>query len=239
MMEIAEDIHRLGTRWVNFYVIEEGGRLTLIDTGIPGYWNQIPSLLESINRSLNDVSAIVQTHYHSDHIGCTELLRTRSDAAVFIHELEAPGLRGEEKPEMLRGLGKVILSPNTFRLMGHFMVRGGMKFPKVKELETYTDDDVLDVPGKPRVLFTPGHSKGHSSLLLESRGILFAGDALVTRTTSGKEGPSVMELNADPEQAHQSLDRFDGITADLLLPGHGEPWTDGVSEAVAHARNVS
>ena len=239
MMEIAEGVHRLGTKYVNFYVVEEGGLLTLIDTGIPAYWNQITSLLSSIDRSPSDVSAIVQTHYHSDHIGCTELLRAKSEATVFIHELEAPGLRGEEKPGRLHGVGNVIFSPKTFQLMGHFMLRGGMKMPKVKEVETYADDDVLDVPGKPRVLFTPGHSKGHSSLLLEGRGILFAGDALVTRTTSGKEGPSVMELNADPEQAHRSLGRFDGVTAELLLPGHGEPWSEGVSEAVARAREVS
>jgi hypothetical protein len=39
-------------------------------------------------------------------------------------------------------------------------------------------------------------------------------------------------LNEDTEQAFASLDALGGIGADLLVPGHGEPWTGGVAEAV-------
>jgi hypothetical protein len=43
-MEIADGIHRFGTRMVNWYLIERGGRLTLIDAGMRGYWPQSPPL---------------------------------------------------------------------------------------------------------------------------------------------------------------------------------------------------
>jgi glyoxylase-like metal-dependent hydrolase (beta-lactamase superfamily II) len=33
-----------------------------------------------------------------------------------------------------------------------------------------------------------------------------------------------------------SLDALLGIDADLLLPGHGDPWTQGVAEAVRLAK---
>jgi hypothetical protein len=43
-------------------------------------------------------------------------------------------------------------------------------------------------------------------------------------------------LNHDTPQAPASLAALDGIQADLLLPGHGEPWTQGAAEALRLAR---
>jgi len=45
-------------------------------------------------------------------------------------------------------------------------------------------------------------------------------------------------LNMDTGQALASLDALRGIDADLLLPGHGDPWTQGVAEAVQKARTA-
>jgi len=53
----------------------------------------------------------------------------------------------------------------------------------------------------------------------------------VTLVDAGAPG-----LNEDTEQAFASLDALRGISADLLLPGHGEPWTGGVAEAVTRAK---
>jgi len=36
--------------------------------------------------------------------------------------------------------------------------------------------------------------------------------------------------------ALRSLDVLDAITADILLPGHGDPWTEGPPEAARLAR---
>lgn len=43
-------------------------------------------------------------------------------------------------------------------------------------------------------------------------------------------------LNEDTPEALRSLDRLGGMRADVLLPGHGDPWTGGVAEAVAAAK---
>jgi glyoxylase-like metal-dependent hydrolase (beta-lactamase superfamily II) len=43
-------------------------------------------------------------------------------------------------------------------------------------------------------------------------------------------------LNEDGAQALASLDALLGIDADLILPGHGDPWTEGVGEAVRRAK---
>jgi hypothetical protein len=34
----------------------------------------------------------------------------------------------------------------------------------------------------------------------------------------------------------RSLDALDPVRADVLLPGHGEPWTRGTGEAIRLAR---
>jgi glyoxylase-like metal-dependent hydrolase (beta-lactamase superfamily II) len=69
--------------------------------------------------------------------------------------------------------------------------------------------------------------------------VLLTGDVLATRNPlTGRDGPQVMPsgLNSDTPQALRSLAALDGIHADLLLPGHGEPWTGGMDEALRRAR---
>jgi hypothetical protein len=43
-------------------------------------------------------------------------------------------------------------------------------------------------------------------------------------------------LNMNNDQALASLDGLSGITAEVILPGHGDPWTEGVAQAIRRAR---
>jgi glyoxylase-like metal-dependent hydrolase (beta-lactamase superfamily II) len=45
-------------------------------------------------------------------------------------------------------------------------------------------------------------------------------------------------LQQDPEQALTSLERLEDLAAQTILVGHGEPWSDGIGEAVRRARLV-
>jgi glyoxylase-like metal-dependent hydrolase (beta-lactamase superfamily II) len=118
---------------------------------------------------------------------------------------------------------------------------GGAKPAKVEGAETYGDGDVLDVPGRLRVIHTPGHTPGHCALLAESRRVFFAGDALIDHpiVTNGR-GPQIMPrfTNVDSAQALASLDALEAVDGevDLVLFGHGEPWQRGVKAAVESAR---
>jgi glyoxylase-like metal-dependent hydrolase (beta-lactamase superfamily II) len=117
--------------------------------------------------------------------------------------------------------------------------RGGTKIIPVKEVSGFGDGETLDVPGKPRVVHAPGHTEGSSAILLEDRGIMFTGDVLCTHNAyTGRTGPQIMPsgLNADTRQALASLANLDGIKAGMLLPGHGDPWTGGVQDAIRRAR---
>jgi glyoxylase-like metal-dependent hydrolase (beta-lactamase superfamily II) len=86
-------------------------------------------------------------------------------------------------------------------------------------------------------MLTPGHTPGSAALHVASLSALFAGDAFATyAVTTGARGPQVAPFTADPAQAVQSLARLDAIPADLVLPGHGNPWTGGIQQATRQIR---
>jgi len=108
------------------------------------------------------------------------------------------------------------------------MVRGGGARPtSIAGPEIVSDGDELDVPGRPRVVHTPGHTPGHCAFVFADRGALFAGDALCTwNPLSGRRGPQPMPrpLNVSNAEALVSLQRIGELDATVTLPGHGDPW---------------
>jgi glyoxylase-like metal-dependent hydrolase (beta-lactamase superfamily II) len=108
----------------------------------------------------------------------------------------------------------------------------------VKELKRYRDGS-LDVPGRPRVLFTPGHTLGHCALHFPDRDAVIAGDAIVMLDPyTAEAGPKIVAgaATADSERNLASLDAIAETGATTVLTGHGEPWTGGAAEAVRRAR---
>jgi glyoxylase-like metal-dependent hydrolase (beta-lactamase superfamily II) len=240
--EIAPGVHGLGSPVVNWYVVEDGGRLTAVDAGLPAFAGDLEADLRAIGHRPQDVEAVVLTHSDADHTGVVPALR-EAGARALIHlgdrdTLAKPGPKaGEASP---RHLIPYMRHPGFWRFMGHMARRGGAKPPKIEGAETFGDGDVLDVPGRPRVVHTPGHTPGHSALLFEGRA-LFVGDELCTRDPlSGREGPQVMptHFNVSTDQCFESLAAIEGLEADVLLPGHGEPWREGVAAAVTRAREA-
>jgi glyoxylase-like metal-dependent hydrolase (beta-lactamase superfamily II) len=86
---------------------------------------------------------------------------------------------------------------------------------------------------------TPGHTAGHVALHFPERDALIVGDAVVTLDPyTGETGPQIVAraATANSPQALRSLDALVATAATTVLPGHGEPWTDGIVSAVAAAR---
>jgi len=230
-MKIAPGIHRIGDDpKVNAYLVEEAGEVTVIDAAMPGYYDDIPRELAAMGRRIEDVRALVLTHGHSDHLGFAERLRTDRGVPVWIHEVDAALARGEANAN--NPMGKIRLAP----LLGFVWLglrNGGMKRPIVKEVATYGDGAVLDVPGSPRVTLVPGHSPGSAALEMSGLDAVFVGDAFATyAVTTGRRGPQIAPFTADRRLALESLQRLSSVQASVALPGHGEPWTGGIDEAI-------
>jgi glyoxylase-like metal-dependent hydrolase (beta-lactamase superfamily II) len=236
--KVAEGVYRLGTEWVGWYLcdVDVDGAITVVDCGFSGYFDQLPAALSELGRSLDAVAAVVLTHYHSDHVGAAQRIRTESGATVFAPAGDAAGVQSGKVP-IPGGLVSSLWRPTMMRYMAHAVRNGGAKVTPVTEVRTYRDGEVLDVPGGLRAIHTPGHTGGHCALLAESAGVLFAGDSLGTVNGRFEQGgPQLLPFNEDAERAGESLSRLEGLSAGVVVVGHGRPFDGTPAEAVRRAR---
>jgi glyoxylase-like metal-dependent hydrolase (beta-lactamase superfamily II) len=240
--EVQEGVHRLTLGVCNWYLIAEGDALVLVDAGVRSDWKLLVSTLASMNRSLSDVKAVLLTHAHSDHTGFAERARTEADAAVHVHQRDERVARtGKLEGKRDASLLPYLRYAEAYRTLFSLIRRGGTRIVPIREVRVFEDGEVLDLPGSPRVVHAPGHTVGSAAILFERRSVLFTGDALVTRNPlTGRIGPQVMPaaFNTDSTVALESLASLERATASTVLPGHGEPWKEGVAEAVRHARQA-
>jgi glyoxylase-like metal-dependent hydrolase (beta-lactamase superfamily II) len=239
--EVSLGVRRLGSERVNFYFVEDGGRVTVVDAGVAGYWNQLEPALAQVGRSLEDVEAVVLTHAHSDHTGVAGRLHEKG-VPVYLHAADHELLEtGKETWKREGSALSVLRHPRVWGFFWHMARNGALKPPHIDDPVAITHDDELEVPGRPRVIHTPGHTPGHCSLHFERHGALFVGDMLCTwHPILGRRGPQIMPaaFNVSSAQALESLGRIEQLSAEVVLPGHGEPWTGGPAEAAARAREV-
>jgi glyoxylase-like metal-dependent hydrolase (beta-lactamase superfamily II) len=240
--EVAPGVHRiLSHDIVNWYLVEEDGRLAAVDAGLPPDWETLTRVIRDLGRTTADLAAVVLTHAHIDHTGFAEQARSEAGATVYLpvgeRELAAHQLRAAKSERS--PLAYMRYGP-TRNLMLTMMRAGAFRSRPIREFETFDAGDVLAaVPGKPLAVATPGHTLGHMALHLPDRDVLFTGDALVTLDPyTGRVGPRLVAraATADLEQALGSLDRIADTGAGTLLGGHGEPWKHGAAEAAAEAR---
>ncbi len=233
--KLAPSLHRLGSSLVNSYLIEDAGLVTIVDAGLPGYWSDLEKQLAAMGRSLDDVRAVVLTHGDTDHIGFAERIRRERGVPVYVHELDAARARAEVKKPM-SDWGPVKLAPLAGFLF-YTARKGGLRIPPLTKLVTFDDGATLDVPGAPQVIHLPGHTPGSVGLHVPRADAVFLGDAFTTRSVlTGEEGPHLAPFTLQPAQALASLDKLDAVDASWVLPGHGEAWSGGLSEALREIR---
>jgi glyoxylase-like metal-dependent hydrolase (beta-lactamase superfamily II) len=214
---------------VNCYLIEDEP-LTLIDTG-PNSGKSLDELEQSLGthgHSVEDLELIVVTHQHMDHVGLLEILARRSGAEVAALHMLGPYLAdfkrsATEDDDFAQGvmrrhgipaeLATVLGAVGAaFRAFGS----GGTVTQELREGDRLTlrDRELL-------VLHRPGHSPSDTVFFDERRGILIGGDHLLPHISSNalvaRDHPHPLLTYMDSMRATREL------SADLVLPGHGEP----------------
>ena len=239
MQEVAEGIHRLGAKLVSWYLVEQGGRFTVIDTGNPNQYDQLPKALASLGKSMAHVEAVVLTHAHGDHLGSSVRVKHESDANVHVHLADEQLALGRDSQKAEQHPVRHLWRPFAWRSALFFMMGGATKAVPHVNVSTFNHGEMLDIPGTPRAIHTPGHTDGSACIFLEDRKVVFTGDAMVTLDiATGAVGPRLMPaaFNKDSARASESLAVLAGVLADTVLPGHGEPWRGSLGEAIAAAR---
>jgi glyoxylase-like metal-dependent hydrolase (beta-lactamase superfamily II) len=237
---VAPGVHRLEHAYVNCYLLEGGRGLTLVDAAFPGTWPILDRALRALNREPTDVKALVLTHAHFDHVGFARRIQREWGVPVWAHAEEAylaghPYRYAHERSRLLYPLRE----PAVLPIMGAMVRAGALNVRGVDGLHFFAPGAVLDVPGAPRVVFSPGHTFGHSALHLVDSNAVLTGDALVTFDPyTGATGPQIVSgaATADSSEALRSLGALAATGASVVLPGHGPVWREGIETAVAAAR---
>jgi glyoxylase-like metal-dependent hydrolase (beta-lactamase superfamily II) len=231
-MELAPNLHRLGTSsLVNSYLIDDGGRITVIDAGLPGLWNDLQRELAVMGRAVSDIKALLLTHGDVDHVGFAERLRREVNVPVYVGAADAAEARGEvPKPAAPRDPMRI---RPLIGFLAYGMTHGGLRRTSVLEVVPIDGGTQLDVPGAPRVIPLPGHTPGSVAYHVPAIDAIFMGDGMTTRSVvSGNVGPQLGPFTVDPGQALRSLDALEGIAPTWVLPGHGDAWWTGLPEAI-------
>jgi glyoxylase-like metal-dependent hydrolase (beta-lactamase superfamily II) len=239
-LDAAPGVHCVTSAGTNLYLLEDGGAVTLVDAGLPRMWDETTQALRDIGRSWDDVAGIVLTHGHFDHIGILARAVGQHGVPAWVHPADRRIVRHPYRyhPGRPRVMYPVRY-PRSVPHLASMVAAGALRVHGVEAVSLFGDGDVLDLPGAPVVIATPGHTDGHCALHVPSRDVVFSGDGLVTLDPyTGRTGPRIVAQAGthDAARAKVSLGRIGAVDARFVAPGHGEMWAGGAAEATAQAR---
>ena len=186
-----------------------------------------------------DVTRIIVTHLHPDHIGLARWLEGRSGAPVWMLEGEIENARHLWDPDrgtedFVRYLVRNGMDPETARPTAG-STRLGVRLPE--RLYALRPGDSIELGGgEARVVHTPGHSDFHFVLHDERRQLLFAGDHLLLHITPNI-GLWTYTAPRPLRRYLESLRGLRGLDAETVFPGHGPLFHDldgRIDELLAH-----
>lgn len=208
-MSAGVRVHVLSLRMSLAYLLESEAGLILVDAGMAGEGARIVAQLKALGR--DDLRLIFITHAHSDHFGAAAEVREQTGAPVAVHRADAaPMARGETVLGTARGAG------HAMRLCFPLFDRLFAPVPLEADILFEDGHDFAGLGLDARVLHTPGHTIGSSSLLVSGRRA-FVGDLLSTTS-----GPHLQRyLAQDWPALGRSLARLKAAAPELTYPGHG------------------
>jgi len=245
MKGLGDGLHRIAVplpfpapSTVNSYVIEGDNGLTLIDVGVrddDGH-EAIGSALRSGGFGWDDVTRVVGSHLHVDHIG---------GARRIVEELDIEFVMHESTGSSLGWYNDWGTRTDTF---SRYAARHGAPTESVERLASSWQRpswyDVAIAPSRPvadgdeiaitrdrhlEVVFTPGHQDNHIALIDSRTGIWFSGDHILPRIS-----PFIPHMDDDKDTLGTYLDsvaRVEDGEAGLTLPGHGSMIEQGDARA--------
>ncbi len=155
-------------------------------------------ILDFVNKNSLKVSMIIATHGHFDHVNAVPVLKEKLDVPFAMHEDD-----------------QYLLSTSSVSFM-RFL---GYDAVKVKPDRLYHEGDVFNLgESSIKVIGTPGHTPGSSSLYCEREKSLFSGDTLFRGDVGRTDFPK-----GSSKQIVESINgKLFALPDDTCVyPGHG------------------
>ncbi len=83
--QVVPGLYQVSLGIVNSFILDDGGDLTLIDSGVAGSDAKIMAGVAELGKGPGDVGRILVTHAHGDHTGGLAALKRQTGAPVYIH----------------------------------------------------------------------------------------------------------------------------------------------------------
>jgi len=209
------------------YLLVADGAI-LVDAGAPKKIHLLEKGLSQAGVPPADVRLAVLTHGHWDHIGSAKAIRHLTGAKIALHFKDAHLLKQ----------GLVHLSPGVVPWGKLFMRVHQFFMPLIRiepcDVDILISDEGMNlneygIPG--RVVYTPGHTHGSVSVLLDS-GEAFVGDLAMNRFPL-RLSPGEPIFAVDQEQVRASWRKLMEAGARMFYPAHGKafPVSDRTVEA--------
>jgi glyoxylase-like metal-dependent hydrolase (beta-lactamase superfamily II) len=152
-----------------------------------------------------------------DHIGFAGRLYREKGIAAHIHSADIDRARLKvKKPNS--GWGPVKVG-SLVGFLWYSARHAGLRIRPAEGLQPVAEGQVLDLPGAPRIIHTPGHTPGSVAVHVPAVDALFLGDEMTTRNVlTGATGPKPAPFTLEPSQAIDSLTRIEQIGATWVCP---------------------
>ncbi len=200
----------------NTYILRDRGTV-VIDGGAPKKGKVFLKGLAKAGVKPDEVKLIIITHGHWDHIGSAADIKAITGAKILMHQEERKWLETpiKQMPPGVTRWGKILVS----LLAGLMIPFVHIKPAKVDIAITDEGFNLKDygIPG--RIVYTPGHTAGSISILLDS-GEAFVGD-LAMNAFPMRVSPGLPVFAEDMPAVLASWKRLldQGVTT--IYPGHG------------------
>jgi glyoxylase-like metal-dependent hydrolase (beta-lactamase superfamily II) len=200
--EIREGIYLVGGSNITSsddaatYLIDFADDLVLIDAGAGRSSMQIVRNIEMLGFNPANISHLILTHCHIDHIGSAPFFNERYGTKILIHELDA----------------KAVETGDSLKTAANWY---GTTFPptKVDRKLIGSKETIKFGLEELHCLHTPGHTPGSIAVYLDRGGkrVLFGQDI---------HGPFNAAFGSDIEAWKKSMQILLALSADILCEGH-------------------
>jgi hydroxyacylglutathione hydrolase len=205
----------VGWGFVNVWALRGSGGVALIDAHYPGHEDRILRRLEHRGIDADDVTVVVVTHAHSDHLGSAAALAVALDVPVWIGAADTAVAASGHHPE-----GNVPATGSRGRLLS-FMAKPTFPPVTVGVVGVAGEQSLAPLGIDARVWTVGGHTPG--SLVVETADrALFVGDLLRSSLTAHRD-PELHLFHDDPLGAHAALATVVTPGVAAVYPGHGGP----------------
>jgi len=178
------------------FLVEVGDDLVMIDSGAGGSTRILVDNIIRAGCDPHDISTLILTHCHIDHIGSAPYFRDTFNCDLVIHDLDADAIEQGDT---------VLTAANWY----------DTEFPPTPvDRRLKSDHEVLRYGEEElHCLHTPGHTPGSISIYIDRGGkrVLFGQDI---------HGPFLPSFRSDINEWKRSMKKLLDLEADILCEGH-------------------